>query len=128
MNTTATLARLACLAVLVTPHAPAAADLHCERVEDPVAAEATLDLATVPFGLDRGCTVEGAAREVCSPAIADSVDAGGRDAAEAGTQERICYRVRCPERTLPSPTVKDRFGARTVTVKGPATVCLPVAR
>lgn len=78
-----------------------------------------------------GCTVEGVAREICSPVGADIVAAAEGEAAVAGVesvQERICYRLRCPEKSRPTAQVRDRFGVRTVTVKRPVTVCLPVSR
>ncbi len=121
------------LTCLLSPTAVLAATtdhLRCDRVTDPVEAGGAVDLATVPFGLDVGCTIEGSAREICSPVGASIVATDDAQAVRGGvaTEERICYRVRCPERALPSAQVRDRFGVRTVTVKKPAKVCLPVTR
>ena len=119
-------------AAMAGPASAASNDhLRCDRVSDTVEAGGAVDLATVPFGVDAGCTVEGVAREICSPVGADVVAAAEGEPAVAGldsVQERICYRLRCPEKTRPTAQVRDRFGARTVTVKRPATVCVPVSR
>jgi hypothetical protein len=127
--------RLAAVALvcLLSPTAALAATtdhLRCDRITDSVEAGGAVDLATVPFGLDVGCTIEGSAREICSPVDASvlATDDAQTLRGDAATQERICYRIRCPERALPSAQVRDRFGTRTVTVKKPATVCVPVAR
>lgn len=120
------------VAAMVGPASASSNDhLRCDRVSDTVEAGGAVDLATVPFGMDAGCTVEGVAREVCSPVGAEIVVAAEGEAAVAGpdsVQERICYRLRCPEKSRPTAQVRDRFGVRTVTVKRPATVCVPVSR
>ena len=101
--------------------------LDCFRIEDGSAAEATVDLATLPFGVDEGCTVKAAARELCVPAPAHIVDGEMPEAALRGenlVEERVCYRIACPERELAPVTVSDRFGTRQVTVRKPRLLCV----
>jgi hypothetical protein len=106
--------------------------LKCYRTEDASEAGASVDLASVPFGLDAGCVIEGKVRELCVPATGDVVDEQHPSGAEPPlrgddlAQERLCYRVACPKRDLPRVQVTDRFGSRTVDVRRSRLVCLPV--
>lgn len=102
--------------------------LKCYEVEDPSEAGATVELETLPLGIDSGCVIEAKARELCIPAGANVL--AGASEADRGDDlsvERTCYEIDCPERALPSLEVSDRFGTRTVVVKRPRSVCLPAS-
>jgi hypothetical protein len=105
--------------------------LACYRVGDANEASASVDLTTLPFGVDSGCTVEAKARELCIPATGEVLVGGPNDAdpvpASEIAQERLCYRIDCPRRALPPVVATDRFGARRVALRRPRMFCTPVS-
>ena len=105
--------------------------LRCYRVSDRAGTDAGIEIATLPFGLSPGCKVKASARELCVPTTADVLTTGQEAASDIGGEdlqsERLCYRIKCPQRTLPQIAVADRFGARSVSLGKAARYCTTVS-
>jgi hypothetical protein len=103
--------------------------MKCYRVSDRGGAVAVVDLETAQFGLDAGCKLKARSRELCMPAAADVIGAEHVDPSVTGenlTNERLCYRIRCPKRSLPQVQVADRFGTRAVALGQARRFCTSV--
>ncbi len=101
--------------------------MKCYRVDDGDHGSSVIDVETLPFGLDAGCTVIAKARELCVPAEPE-VMGPAADSDFAGEEldgDRLCYRVKCPKRLLPAFEVADRFGSRPVSVRRARKLCTP---
>ena len=100
--------------------------LKCYRAAEQPVQRSVVDLDTSLFGIDAGCAVTSAVRELCVPAAADVLAGGTEDDAISGENlesERLCYRIKCPRRSRPALQVSDRFGTRTVSVGRPKIFC-----
>jgi hypothetical protein len=107
---------------------PGADHLRCYRVSDSSVRVAVLDLDTTLLGVDAGCKVKTAAREICVPTSGDMLPGDFVETEIVGeglVSERLCYRVKCPKRSRPVLQVSDRFGTRTVSLAKPRAFCTP---
>jgi len=122
---------LAIVAVLIGSNVVSAEGvdlLRCRRVDAARIARAAAEIETT-FGLDGRCRIRGRARELCAPAYEE--DAATRTSTTAPTEsaatiQRLCFRLRCRKRSLPTVGVTDRFGRREIRLDAPESICLPV--
>ena len=103
--------------------------MKCYRVSDLGGAAAVIDLKTAQLGQDAGCMLKAKSRELCVPAASDVVGPVAEGAGITGenlVSERLCYRIKCPKRSLPQVRVDDRFGTRLVVLGQPKRFCTSV--
>ena len=103
--------------------------MKCSRVTDRDGVSAVVDLETAQLGLDAGCKVKAKSRELCVPVAADVIGPVHESAAVTGenlADERLCYRIKCPKRSLPQVQVADRFGTRPVALGQARRFCTSV--
>jgi len=102
--------------------------LRCRRVDSARVARVAEEVETT-FGLDGRCRIRGRARELCAPAYegeAPAQTSTTTPAQSAPTTARLCFRLRCRARSLPTLAIADRFGQREIALARPAKICLPV--
>jgi hypothetical protein len=114
-------------ALVGTARAAGADHLQCYRIKDPVKLRAVVDLDSPQFGLAPGCRVS-QARWFCVPAAKTVQEANVPilpvDGA-AQTDDRICYKVKCPQPSPPDQQVTDQFGTRVLARLTSSILCTP---
>jgi hypothetical protein len=127
--------------LLLTLAAPGGAQvsdhLKCYKVKDALALKGTVDLDTPQFGLDPGCKIS-RAKLFCVPATKTNIAVTnkkteqpitplpiGGGASGARPDDRICYKVKCPEPFPPDTQATDQFGTRTFTKFKTQLLCTP---
>ena len=107
-------------------HASNRDHLQCHRVSAGTEVSATVDVGTLPFGLQAGCRVAGPVKEWCEPVAATvlSPETPGAPVGEDLHSERLCYRIRCAKNPFPVLQASDRFGTRTVTLARSKRICV----
>ncbi|MFQ5478204.1 MAG: hypothetical protein ACE5E4_06265 [Candidatus Binatia bacterium] len=109
--------------------------LKCYKVKDNAkfVAEATLTALQAQFGV-QDCAIKGRAKMFCVPAdkqvtkFSDRTKPPLTPASFPGQElsdDRICYRLKCPKVAIQPETVTDQFGTRDVEKFKPMMLCTP---
>jgi len=110
--------------------------LECYKIKDPLALAAVVDLDSPLLGLAPGCKVS-KAKMLCVAAAKTVVSAVNKQtgaaivpvplAAVPSSNDRICYKVKCPVPVAPIPDqdVTDQFGGRVVGKLKATMLCTP---
>jgi hypothetical protein len=103
--------------------------LSCHKVKDTLEKqEYVVDVVPrdAAFPLQSSCKVKAPAKLLCT-AVAPVGPLPGSPAAEPAPDAipQLCYKVKCPKLEL-DVAVADRFGDRTLEVKAPTMLCVPV--
>ncbi len=129
-------AAVACCAVLLTGAGAQAQlfdHLKCYKLKDSASfsAQAALDALHAEFA-DESCAVKGKGRLYCTPVDKTVVDyqaKGGLTqvpfSGQALTDDRICYKVKCPGAGPTSLEITDQFGTRGAGQLKPQLLCTP---
>jgi hypothetical protein len=121
---------VAVLAVLIsTAQAHAQTDhLTCYKVKDPQA-KASYTAKLEALAVAPGCKIKVPAKLACVPTT-KTISGPPFPPGGGGTgtpNSFFCYKVKCAKATLPTLAGSDQFGSRTVTPKGTALLCAPMA-
>jgi len=129
---------LAIVAVLAASPAAAQTDhLKCYKIKDPNKLSGLVDLAGPQFGLEAGCKI-GKAAHFCVP-VTKSVTSLEINKVPTlplpvygppTSEDRICYKVKCPKPlvALPDQVVTDQFHTRTFSKFNAAMLCTPAVK
>jgi len=114
--------------------------LECFKIKTTEKFKATLDVdpgVNPPFPVAAGCTI-GKATKYCVPvmrtvAVVDessTLTGGSATVGQDLTDDRICYKVKCPDTDTTSITITgvDRFGNREFTKLKTSEICTPAAQ
>jgi len=134
---TAAISALLCLCFLITPLlAEAQSDhLKCYKMKDPLRLSGTVNIDSEQLGYEENCKIR-RARVFCVPAekdVVEAFDAGDPiGLAKINGQElvddRICYRIKCPQPFPPDQQLSDQFGTNRVLQNlRPYMVCTPAS-
>ncbi len=124
------------LATSASAQTPVFDHLQCFRLKDglkrsPLQADLDPEQAP-PFALAPGCKVKFPAKLFCIDVDKTNVQPPGTTLPISGdtTRDFLCYAVRCPTPAggLPTLTVSDQFGERTITVKPSKYLCAPAIK
>jgi hypothetical protein len=101
--------------------------LQCYRITDPVKLKAVVDLDSPQLGIAQGCRVS-RAKWFCVPAGKTVQEANVPILPVNGEQQsddRVCYKVKCPKPFPPDQQVTDQFGSRVLERLVPSILCTP---
>jgi hypothetical protein len=114
--------------------------LECFKIKTTEKLKATLDLdpgVNPPFPVAPGCTI-GKATKYCVPVMrpvatvdeSSTLTGGSEIAGQDLVDDRICYKVKCPDTDTTSITITgvDRFGNREFTKIKYSEICTPAAQ
>ena len=122
------------------PSAFAQADhLKCFKAKDSAKfnAGATLSALQTQFGIDESCQIKGKGKLFCVPvtkqvtAFEDKSKAGIPQVPITGqtlTDDRVCYKIKCPKSDIAPEVVTDQFGARSMGKFKAAFLCTPAIK
>src|SRR5690242_11768319 len=104
--------------VLLARVAAAQTDDHlkCYKIKDSGNFSAVINL-TSQVANETGCTVKVKGAMLCVPVTKQVVQTDAPQTTHDGqqlTDDRICYKMKCPKEVLPNQNVIDQFGARSV--------------
>ena len=132
---------LAALVLATSSQAQVSDHLKCYKVKDPLKLSGTLGLISSQFDAEAGCQVSSTAL-FCVPAVTSNPIVRNHAtkppqpitplplSAGAAGVDRICYKVKCPKRTvaIPDQSVTDEFGNRTLSKLTTTLVCTPTVK
>jgi hypothetical protein len=109
--------------------------LACYKVKDTFRLKGVVNLETPEFGVAPGCRVS-AAKLFCVAATKRVVTVANGSTPITplpftGTPEpddRICYKMKCPDAAIAGQTVTDQFGTRTLSRFTASMLCTPAVR
>src|SRR5437763_4264972 len=116
-----------CLTQAGSTRAQVADHLKCYKVRDPQARKAySADLGgLVP---EPGCTIKVPAVLACVPATKSNVNPPPPGGGATGTPNAFgCYKVKCPKAALPTISLADQFGNRSVVPTTAKLLCAPAS-
>lgn len=104
--------------------------LKCYKIKG-VKLEATVDLDSPEFGLEQGCKISKPSM-VCVPVSKTVTDASVElypVNGEPQTEDRICYKVECPQRAVPDTLRRvDQFGPHKLSRTRDFMLCTPAVK
>jgi hypothetical protein len=108
--------------------------LKCYKIKDPLNLGGTIDLDTLQFGAESGCSIS-EAKLFCAPASNTSVSVEDHRTpitpltvfGSPTTDDRVCYKLKCPGKPS-DQVVTDQFGTRTLSKFKASLVCTPAVK
>ncbi|HYC57124.1 MAG TPA: hypothetical protein VEL28_19490 [Candidatus Binatia bacterium] len=105
--------------------------LKCYKIKDVKtfqSATADLDALRAEFGLEN-CSIKPAAKLVCVPVTKNLTNLDGGNPADVEgdpqTDNRLCYRIKCPKSEIAPTFFTDQFGSRQVRAVKAVRLCTP---
>lgn len=104
--------------------------LQCYKVADPTKLKGILDIDSPQLGLTTGCKISNA-KLFCVPASKTVRETSGRVLPVGGqtlSDDRVCYKIKCPKPFPPDQEVTDQFGNRVLGKLKPTIICTPAVK
>lgn len=107
--------------------------IECYKIKTTEKLKATINLdpgTNPPFAQQNGCTIKKASK-FCIPVmktvstLESNLTPNPTYQGVEQTDMRVCYKMKCPDQTIPLVTVKDQFGTRTFEKFKVTEVCTP---
>lgn len=113
-----------------TGRAQIADHLECYKIKDPLRLKGIVDLDSPQFGQDAGCKIS-KAKLFCVPAsktVRESNVETRLVTGEPQSDDRICYKIKCPPASPVDQETSDQFGTRVLSRVKPTMVYTPARK
>ncbi len=109
--------------------------LKCYKVRDAQSLKGIVDITTLQFGLEPGCTIS-RTQFFCVPGTKHVQEAAVNRVpidplpivGPPAPGDRICYKISCPKPFPPDQEVTDQFGNRILSSLTPSLLCTPAVK